>query len=185
MDASEFQAGLIAVGAEHTNDLWNFEDPDLVADKANQAREKKRLDAVKARAKRAATAAEGPSGLDLPASKKTKAKKTKKKSKNDTKEYPPSKGQVVEFWGGECFYQGTFDKMEVDNEGGDVCFIVDLEDEKEIHQVVLREPNGEESTDWDPVYMRFGDCGEYTIGRTVCHNCNLRKEPDSDDEVCC
>jgi hypothetical protein len=69
------------------------------------------------------------------------------------KEYPPCEGEVIQFWGGECFYQGVFDKLEVDEEGDDVCFIVDLEDEKEIHQVVLREPNGEDTTDWDPVYM--------------------------------
>jgi hypothetical protein len=79
MDPSEFQAGLIDIPKGHSNDLWDFVDPDLEQDKANQARAKKRLDAIKARKKRAAAIADGSSSLEPePAPKSAKSRKKKR-----------------------------------------------------------------------------------------------------------
>ena len=169
VDSSDFQSG-ITFPHHHANDLWNFVDPDLAEGKDEMARAKKMLDAKKAKEKRNS---EGGQSAET-TSKKSRAKK-KSKVVVDEVEYPPQPGQMMEFWGGECFYVGTFLKMEVDFEGDEVCHIADCEDEKEVHQIVLREPDGSDSTDWDPLFMCHS-CDEYTYGESWCRGCKVAKD---------
>jgi len=173
MDPEEFLGGVLQLDPEHKNDLWDFIDPDLQESKGEMKAAKERLD--KSSKKPAAKAK--PAGPNFKIKSKSKAK-----LKDPPAEYPPPPGQVIEFWGGECFYVGVFQKMVADSEGDDVCFIADIEDNQEVHQIVLREPGGEDSTDWEPLFMCLGDCNEHTYGKFMCKGCKTCKEPDSSDE---
>jgi hypothetical protein len=106
VDSSDFQSGVI-FPHHHSNDLWNFVDPDLAESKDETARAKTMLDATTCRQKVIETRnSEGGQSAET-TSKKSREKK-KSKAAVDEVECPPQPGQMMEFRGGGCFYVGTF-----------------------------------------------------------------------------
>jgi hypothetical protein len=74
---------------------------------------------------------------------------------------------MMGFWGGNASTWEHFDF-----EGDDVYHIADCEDEKEVHQIVLREPDGTDPTDWALLFV----CGECTYGESWCRGCKVAED---------
>jgi len=179
---------------EHTMELWNYVDPELEAIRQQAKDEMKALKATATAAKkmereRTKVSKKAEKAKDKPAKRARKSKPKKQTKKGRAPPpfegfagyYPPA-GHNLEFdWGGDL-YEGEFMKMEIDDEGDELCHLKDTTT-GDLHRVLLREQDEKGEwvgcCDWEPLF-ECPECKAWTRGHIVCEVCNLCKDGAED-----